>query len=51
MQFLYMTIILCLFVPFVAVAIGIYVSLVGAALFAQAYRVGWEQADRGSAAA
>ncbi|NOZ07183.1 MAG: DUF4013 domain-containing protein [Chloroflexi bacterium] len=42
-QFLYMTIVLCIFVPFVAVAVGVYITLIGAVLFAQAYRVGCEQ--------
>jgi len=42
-QFLYLTIIFCIFVPFVAVAVGMYLTLVGAALFAQAYRAGCEQ--------
>lgn len=43
MQFLYLTIVLCIFVPFLAVAVGVYLTLIGAALFAQAYRAGCEQ--------
>ena len=45
-QILYMTLILCCLIPFVSAAISGYTTVVGSALFAQAYRAGVEQLAR-----
>jgi hypothetical protein len=44
LQVLYMTIILCWTFPFISAATSVYIGLIAAALFGQAYRVGAEKA-------
>jgi hypothetical protein len=43
MQLLYITIVLCCLVPFITVAVYMYMAVIGSVLFGQAYRIGTDQ--------